>query len=259
METKHKKSQPAPIIKTVEEKIAALKNSYFSEAKLDIGATPLPTPYYTFSVGDEIVWGRKSSVFIVEIFDDGKAVIVHNRETDSYVFRYWYEVALKSEVQETNFAKQKFSIVYSTLQLNDVVGQCIKYGINDAISCQRGYVWTLENKIKLIDSIFRGSDIGKFVFVRKDYPHARYVIDGKQRINAIMGFILGEYAYNGVYYRQLSHADKRAFDQHGIQFGELRDGEYSEKDLAQLFLVLNTAGVPQTEEHLNHVRSLIGE
>jgi len=243
--------------KTTEEIIDDLKKQYFRDEARDVGATPLPSPYYTFNVGDEIIWGRNKNVFIHEVFDDGKGVIVHKRDHDSYDVRNWYEIYLKSEDKNTNFAGNRFDVTYTTLQLDDVIGQCIKYGINDTISCQRGYVWSLEDKQRLIDSIFRGSDIGKFVFVKREYPHAKYVIDGKQRINAIMGYMLGEYSYRGVYYRELGYMDRMAFDRHGIQFGEIKDDDLTDQDLAKIFLTLNSAGVPQTEEHLKHVQGII--
>lgn len=237
--------------------IKSAKDGYFRDNTRDIGATDLPSPYYTFSIGDQVVYGRNVNVRIVEIFDDGKAVIVKSDSWSGYRFMHWYDVYPANSIKQTNFAANRFDITYTTLQLDDVVGQCIKYGINDTISCQRGYVWSLEDKQRLIDSIFRGSDIGKFVFVKREYPHAKYVIDGKQRINAIMGYMLGEYSYRGVYYRELGYMDRMAFDRHGIQFGEIKDDDLTDQDLAKIFLTLNSAGVPQTEEHLKHVQGII--
>lgn len=246
-----------PVILTDAEKIEMAKKEYYREIKRDIGATELPLPQYSFSVGEEIIYGRNPNVTIVEIFDDGKGVIVKSPAWDEYRYMNWYDVYPASGIKETNFAGNRFDISYTTLQLDDVVGQCIKYGVNDNISCQRGYVWTLEDKVRLIDSIFRGSDIGKFVMVKREFPFARYVIDGKQRINAIIGYMLGEYSYKGVYYRELSYRDRMSFDRHQIQFGEIKDNDITEKDLANIFLTLNTAGVPQTEEHLKHVKGII--
>ena len=63
-------------------------------------------------------------------------------------------------------------------------------GLIDNPDYQRGYVWTLEDKQKLIQSIFNRADIGKFVFIEdENYREYRLeVIDGKQRLRAILDY-----------------------------------------------------------------------
>ena len=59
---------------------------------------------------------------------------------------------------------------------------------------RRGNLWNKEQKQLLIDSIFNGFDIPKFYFQfmpSKEYSYA--IIDGKQRIEAILGFINDEF------------------------------------------------------------------
>lgn len=59
---------------------------------------------------------------------------------------------------------------------------------------RRGNLWTKEQKQLLIDSIFNGFDIPKFYFQfmpSNEYSYA--IIDGKQRIEAIIGFINDEF------------------------------------------------------------------
>jgi uncharacterized protein with ParB-like and HNH nuclease domain len=40
---------------------------------------------------------------------------------------------------------------------------------------QRGFVWKEEHKLKLIDSIFNGIEIGKMVFVRLPWKENSYL------------------------------------------------------------------------------------
>lgn len=61
---------------------------------------------------------------------------------------------------------------------------------------QRPEVWTTEQKIKLIESIFCEISIGSFIFVSSmNAPEVDgWLIDGQQRLTAIRDFIQGEFS-----------------------------------------------------------------
>lgn len=71
--------------------------------------------------------------------------------------------------------------------------------ITDPEYQRNGGVWTLEKKKLLIDSIINNYDIPKIYFhqysrdEKKDTGKSYAIIDGKQRLEAIWGFIEGEY------------------------------------------------------------------
>lgn len=61
-------------------------------------------------------------------------------------------------------------------------------------SFQRGKVWSKDKKIRLIESIFCGIDIGTFVYVSNgESPKVDgWLIDGQQRLSAIEAFVKGK-------------------------------------------------------------------
>jgi uncharacterized protein with ParB-like and HNH nuclease domain len=68
---------------------------------------------------------------------------------------------------------------------------------------QRKLVWTEEEKENLIDSIFKGYPIPLILFAE----HIKYgqklqyeILDGMQRLNAIVGFIENEFSVSGKYF-----------------------------------------------------------
>lgn len=79
-------------------------------------------------------------------------------------------------------------------------------GIDFMPPYQREYVWTDSDKEQLLDSIFMGSDIGKFtVRVLDDVEWferqlSYEIIDGKQRLMTLLNFYLNRFPYKGFYF-----------------------------------------------------------
>ena len=123
---------------------------------------------------------------------------------------------------------------------------------------QRGNVWSLEDKQLLIDSIFNNRDIGKFVFCRLKYePNSKgyEVLDGKQRITAIIEFIEDRFEYKGFVFSELSWADQNQFDMVTIAIATI--DEPTEKEKYEYFLKLNVAGHAVDPKHIEYVESLL--
>ena len=108
----------------------------------------------------------------------------------------------------------------------------------------------------LIDSIFNNIDIGKFAFIHLDYKkwdetgYGYEILDGKQRLNAIIEFYENRFPYKGVYYNDLSGRDKRIFKNHSIVQGEVSETE--RKDVLKYFLMLNRTGKVMDQKHLDN-------
>lgn len=74
-----------------------------------------------------------------------------------------------------------------------------KYVVNRRY--QRKLVWSLDEKEKLIDSIFTGIPIPLILVAEPELNSSRFeIIDGLQRIEAIISFIENRYAYNGHFF-----------------------------------------------------------
>ncbi len=135
---------------------------------------------------------------------------------------------------------------------------------------QRPLVWELKDKQLLVESIYNEVDCGK-ILVRnrgwkelkelKDLGHElsfRDVVDGKQRICAVKEFIDNGFPdLHGNYYDDLSDLAQYRFTNHQLfSYSELSE-KTSDEEVLNQFLRLNFSGVPQSQEHLDYVKSLI--
>lgn len=137
---------------------------------------------------------------------------------------------------------------------------------------QRELVWTLYQKQLLLESIYNNIDIGKFVFrcrawnwieqrvTENKLEHTAFkdLVDGKQRITTLLSFIQDEFAdLSGRYFSSFSDAAQRQLlGYHNVVYVELPD-ETTDEQTLQTFLAINHLGVPQSEEHINFVKSLL--
>lgn len=134
---------------------------------------------------------------------------------------------------------------------------------------QRDFVWSLEQKQLLIDSIYNGIEIGKFLFrynswerleemrIQEGQGYGMDCVDGKQRINAIVSFIRNEYPdSHGNYWSDLSQKAQRNFTGYrNLAYGEMKE-HTTDKEVIKTFLTLNFTGVPMSKEHIEHVRKI---
>lgn len=134
---------------------------------------------------------------------------------------------------------------------------------------QRPLIWNLEDKQLLIESIYSNVDCGKILVrnrgrgeleeLQKNGHELAWkdIVDGKQRLNAIKDFIDNKFADNyGNYYDDLSKQAQRKLTNHQLfSYSELPENA-SDKEVLRQFLRLNFAGVPQSKEHIEFVKSL---
>ncbi len=80
-------------------------------------------------------------------------------------------------------------------------------------SWQRPFVWTEEQSIKLIESIWLGLNIGTYTFNRSHSSpeYDNLLIDGQQRLKAIQDYLSDGFKVFGYYYSELDRAEQRDF------------------------------------------------
>lgn len=140
------------------------------------------------------------------------------------------------------------------------------------IPYQRAFVWSLDDKKLLIESIYNNIDIGKIVVRNRsfDWVLDRYesgyklediafkdIIDGKQRLNALVEFVTNVYPDSaGHYWSEFSDQAQRKFLQfNSISYGELGENA-SDADAKEIFLTLNFTGVQMSQDHIDYVKSI---
>ena len=123
----------------------------------------------------------------------------------------------------------------------------------------------------MIESIWNHIEIGKVVLRLRPFEwvakrlkegkieHTAFadLVDGKQRINALVSYINCEFSdLSGIYWSDLSENAKRRFlGYRGISYVELEE-KTTDKETIAAFLAINFTGVPMSEKHIKYVQSI---
>lgn len=242
----------------------------------DLKEHRIPEPAYLHKVGDRIRYGRWDWTAILEILDDGKiykcfSVIWKTKmnvpDHSDFKIHYlpWYEAKFYREEYPERFEEgDDVFISYQQRDMSSLLYRMFdKYGIDLNPDYQRGNVWTIDQKIALIDSMFKNIDIGKFSVIKRPWgsnpnkpetPLLYEMLDGKQRLTAIYEFYIGKFKYKGKYFHELHPRDQGHLKRYTINYAELPPMTNEQK--YRYFLKLNTGGIPVSDDHLNKVREL---
>jgi hypothetical protein len=124
---------------------------------------------------------------------------------------------------------------------------------------QRGYVWTTEQKIKFVEYGLKGGKSGMNILLNcpdwnRGGVDGLVLVDGKQRINAVLSFINNEFpVFGDHYFRDFSDQMDIVRSRFYFHINDLRTRE----EVLQWYLDLNSGGTVHTEEDLDKVRKLI--
>lgn len=123
---------------------------------------------------------------------------------------------------------------------------------------QRGYVWTESQKIKYVEFILRGGkSANTFLFNcpgwMEDFRGPFELVDGKQRISAILYFLHDKIPAFGSYYREFT--DKLRVS--NISFRITINNLNTRKEVLKWYLDLNSGGTVHSDEELNKVKLLL--
>ena len=241
---------------------------------IDMGLLPLDSTR-RFKIGERINWGAHEEVYIRDIGPDQVYYLVETmkpvgRQSQGFKeeqipeqhYMRWLDL-LPYENKGTTFAKED---PYFIRLLNSGVDSLLSMvygtyaGVDFNVDYQRDHVWTLDDKVDLIDSIFNNIDIGKFVFVqRHSGTTGRYyeIVDGKQRLTALKEFFEDKFPYKGYYYSELSFRDQHEFRSHGVTYGFLENPD--KRAIYETFIKMNTCGKPMDHKHIDKVKKLLNE
>lgn len=78
---------------------------------------------------------------------------------------------------------------------------------------QRPSVWSRAQQIRFMESAWLGIPIGTYSYteLREGGLNDRLLIDGQQRMSALEAYLTGEFAVFGLYWPEVSDAEKRNF------------------------------------------------
>lgn len=135
---------------------------------------------------------------------------------------------------------------------------------------QRDFVWCLEDKQLLIDSIYNRIGIGRIVIKKNNYTKVMKIynsgdkeiglydiVDGKQRLNAIQEFVNDKITDSyGNYFSDLSkEAQNEFYNYMGLSYYQLPENCTDEEVLHE-FLSVNFTGIQMSKEHIEFVKSI---
>lgn len=125
---------------------------------------------------------------------------------------------------------------------------------------QRGYVWTQEQKIRYIEYILRGGRSGRDLYFncvgwQRGYEGPYVIVDGKQRLEAVMGFLNDKVPAFGHY--RSEYTDKLRLT--GPDFIWHVNNLKTRKEVLQWYIDLNSGGTVHTKDELERVRLLMAK
>ena len=265
---------PATREELLQDSLTREKSKYYSTNKgrdpLDI-VPAIPLSRFV-EVGDKVQVGNLTNCVVALVDTDRKFVVIdyisinnnHGNpiSTPAIGCWPWYDVYKAEDIQDTHFMKSGYALLnrLTTTALSGLLHKVLYFGVDSDPEFQRGYVWTEQDEVNLIDSVFNDRDIGKFIFLKYNWPRTDVdVLDGKQRLNALVRFTTSAFPYKGLYWHQLSRLDRQQFADHHIQYAEIDASNFTEADKIRLFLNVNVAGVPQSEDHLLILKKRLAE
>lgn len=227
-------------------------------------------PTYYFNIGDKVRYGKLKESIVEEILYDGKVYILKCIATDNnYGKPYDYETYRACAWHDirpiinndTDFTKENnIKLVFENSTINGLLNNYYHFGINMNPEYQRDYVWNMNDKECLLESIFENIDIGKFVLVdlnskcyKNEYSYE--ILDGKQRLSTIIEFYENRFPYKSKYYNDLSERDKQKIKSHNISFAKVENMD--KNIIMKYFVLLNKKGKIMDMEHIKKVEKMI--
>lgn len=139
--------------------------------------------------------------------------------------------------------------------------QVVDYRLDVNPPFQRPHVWSLSQKVRYCEFILKGGTTGKDIYLNcPDWNRAvnitDYVlVDGKQRLDAVLGFMNDEFPVFGAYrseYTDAPHDVRHVFHWH---VNDLTTWD----EILQWYLDLNRGGVIHTDDEITRVQALLGQ
>jgi len=133
------------------------------------------------------------------------------------------------------------------------------YSLQMSPDFQRGYVWTLEQKQQYTTHLLRCGAAGRDIYFNcvgwnRDKALGEFVlVDGKQRLDALIGFLSNDFQVFGSYYREFT--DTLPLGESGLRF-HINDLA-TRAECLQWYLDLNTGGTVHSATELDMVAELM--
>ena len=158
--------------------------------------------------------------------------------------------------------KAYYSVDLPWSDINYNIDRYVKeYGLNLDPDFQRGYVWSLEQKVAYLEWGFRGGRSGMDIFVNHpgwmgSFEGMMLLIDGKQRLSSVMEFLDNKIpVFNNHYFKDFEdqmHSMNPSFTFHVFKM-------QTKKEILKWYIAMNSGGSIHTKKEIDRVRGLLKE
>ena len=197
---------------------------------------------------------------IIEVFDNFKFYNVLNLKDNTTFHCSWLDLYPLKE--EQTWFKNKVSIIslhYVQKDINSLFALKYDYWLDLNPYYQRDLVWDLDDKQKLIQSIYNNVSVWTFVinFLWYESENMYEVVDWKQRMSTIISFFEDWFKFNWYYFSELSQEDKLHFLEFPISIAKTE--QLSSTEVLELFIKLNISWKQIDNSHMDKVKDLLLE
>lgn len=113
---------------------------------------------------------------------------------------------------------------------------------------QRPFVWSEEQSVRLIESLWKGIDIGTYTFNRTHTTPEKddLLIDGQQRMRSIELYLSDSFKVFGYLWSEITEVDRRSFD--GRHFHCFITSSHDDQYLRDYYNMMNFSGTAHTKD-----------
>ena len=207
----------------------------------------------------------------IDVDIEGNILTISYRPNWHYSDVSGSEVAVKGTLvpkAQSLRKKIKYADQIEKVDLTTSVNRLIEMNEADELildpAYQRDFVWTTDQKRHYIKNLFEDkAEITPTIVEYYDdtHTHVYEVLDGKQRIKALLDFYNNEFDVEGLYYKDLTAEDQFFFTHHKVVYTRVMNRANS-SDLKletkiQLFLEINLLGTRMSDEDLAKAQALL--
>ncbi len=143
---------------------------------------------------------------------------------------------------------------------NYIQGWIEEQEVNMNPDFQRNYVWNKLQKEQYIEWVLRGGQSGKDIYFNhpgwmKHFNGEMVIVDGKQRVDAVLGFLNNKVKAYGYYREEYSDRPSTVDHTFEVHVADLA----SRKQVLQWYIDMNTGGTKHTAEEIKKVKALLKE
>lgn len=134
-----------------------------------------------------------------------------------------------------------------------------EYNLDVNPDFQRGNVWTDQQKVRFVEHMLRGGQTGRDIYLNcPEWNSFRptsscVLVDGKQRLDAALGFLNNEFKVFGHFYSEFEGSIRTVQGTFNWHVNDLQTRE----DVLKWYLDLNRGGTVHTDDELNRVQDLL--